>query len=157
MEIRSTVRSSYLHNGISYTDKMASLYWDALQLIFIISFIIPHWHMMSLWWCVNKGVLIILRFQKWEKNNAVGFIWWQYFTIHSSPPGQNGHHFTDKIFICILLNENIRISIRISLRFIPKSPTDNKWLVQVRAWCWKGDKSLPAPVLTQSIDAYMQH
>ena len=26
--------------------------------------------------------------------------------INSSPPGQNGHHFADDIFICIFMNEN---------------------------------------------------
>ena len=30
---KTVVRSSYLHNGISYTSKMASLYWFSLQLI----------------------------------------------------------------------------------------------------------------------------
>ena len=28
---KTVVRSSYLHNGISYTDKMSSLYWDGTQ------------------------------------------------------------------------------------------------------------------------------
>ena len=39
-------------------------------------------------------------------------------------PGQNGHHFTDDIFKCIFLNENVWISIKISLNFVPKGPGD---------------------------------
>ena len=31
----------------------------------------------------------------------------------------------DDIFKCILLNENVWISIKISLKFIPKGPIDN--------------------------------
>ena len=50
---------------------------------------------------------------------------------NSSPPGQNGCHFTD-IFKGIVLNENIRISIQISLKFVPKGPIDNKSAAPVR-------------------------
>ena len=38
---------------------------------------------------------------------------------------QNGHHFPDDIFKCIFLNENIWISIKISLKFVPKGPVNN--------------------------------
>ena len=50
----------------------------------------------------------------------------------------------DDIFKCIFLNENDRIQIRISLKFIPRSPIDNKpALVQVMAWRQIGNKPLP--------------
>ena len=79
-------------------------------------------------------------------------------TINSSAPGQNGHHFADDNFSWIFLNENVRISIKISLKFVPKGPIDNKSaLVQVMAWRRTGDKPLPEPVLTQFTDAYMRH
>ena len=42
-----------------------------------------------------------------------------------SPPGQNGHHFADNIFRCIFLNGTFRILIKISLKFVPKCPTNN--------------------------------
>ena len=59
---------------------------------------------------------------------------------------------------CIFLNENDRILIRISLKFVPKSPMNHKSaLVQVKAWCRTGDKPLPEPMLTQLADAYMRH
>ena len=40
-------------------------------------------------------------------------------------PRQNGCHFTDDIFKCIFLIENIWIPIRISLKFVPKGPINN--------------------------------
>ena len=33
--------------------------------------------------------------------------------------------FADDIFKCIFLNENVWISIKISLKFVPKGPIDN--------------------------------
>ena len=56
---------------------------------------------------------------------------------------QNGCHFTDDIFKCIFLNENIWISIEIPLKFVPKSPIKNiPALVQITLWCWSGYKLL---------------
>ena len=56
------------------------------------------------------------------------------------------------------MNKKFCISIRISLKFVPKGPIDNKSaLVQVIAGLRAGDKPLPEPMLTQFTDAYMQH
>ena len=69
--------------------------------------------------------------------------------------------WADNNFKCIFLNENDGILVRISLKFVPRSPIDNKSaLVQVMAWCRTGDKadkSLPELMLAQFTDAYMQH
>ena len=46
--------------------------------------------------------------------------------INPSPPWENGCQFAYDIFECIFLNENIRILIQISLKFVPKGPIDNK-------------------------------
>ena len=54
---------------------------------------------------------------------------------------QNGHHFPDDIFKCIFFNENILIAIRISLKFVLKSPIDKKkqhWFRQ-QAIIWTND------------------
>ena len=62
----------------------------------------------------------------------------------------------DNNFKCIFLNENDRIQIGIALKFVPRSPVDNKpVLVQVRAWRQTGDKPLPEPMLNQLTD--MRH
>ena len=40
-------------------------------------------------------------------------------------PRQDGRHLPDDIFKCIFLNENVKISIKISLKFVPKGPINN--------------------------------
>ena len=63
----------------------------------------------------------------------------------------------DDIFKCIFMNEKLRILIRISLKFVPKGPIDNKSaLVWVMVWHWTGDEPLSEPVLDEFTDAYMR-
>ena len=63
-------------------------------------------------------------------------------------PRQNGHHFPDDIFKCIFLNENVILSIEISLKFVPKGPINNmSALVQIMAWHRLGYKPLSEPML----------
>ena len=60
----------------------------------------------------------------------------------------NGRHFPDDIFNCIFLNENVWISIKIALKFVPKGPINNiPALVQIMAWCRSGDKPLSEPLM----------
>ena len=43
------------------------------------------------------------------------------------------------IFKCIILTENVQISIQISLKFVPKDPINNiTALIQIMAWCRPG-------------------
>ena len=46
--------------------------------------------------------------------------------VNPSPPKENGRHFADDVFRCIFVNENVCILIKISLKFVPKKPIDNK-------------------------------
>ena len=63
-------------------------------------------------------------------------------------PGQNGRHFADDIFKRIFLNENIWITIKISLKFVPKGSMNNiPALVQKMAWRRPGDKPLFEPMM----------
>ena len=63
-------------------------------------------------------------------------------------PRQNGRHFSDDIFKCIFVNENVWISIEISLKFVPKSPINNiPASVQIMAWRRPGDNPLSGPRL----------
>ena len=51
------------------------------------------------------------------------------------PLDKMANSLTDEIFKCIFLNENVRISIQISLKFVPGGSDDNKSaIVQVMAW-----------------------
>ena len=73
-------------------------------------------------------------------------------------PWTNWPLFRRRYFRCIFLNENVQISIKISLRFLPKGPIDDiPVLVQVMAWHWPGDKPLSVPMIVEFNDAYMRH
>ena len=62
----------------------------------------------------------------------------------------------DDIFKCILLNENDKILIQLSLKLVPRGPIANKpAFVQVVAGEWTGNKPLPEPMVTQFTDAYI--
>ena len=64
-------------------------------------------------------------------------------TLNTLRLRQNGRLFSDDIFKCIFLNENGRILIKISLKFVPKVPINNiPALVQIMAWRHPGDKPL---------------
>ena len=68
--------------------------------------------------------------------------------LNSLRPRRDGRHFADDIFKCVFFNENGRISLRISLKFVPKGPINNNpALVQIMAWRRPGDKSLSEPMM----------
>ena len=70
------------------------------------------------------------------------------FSINTLRPRQNGRHFPDDIFKRIFLNENARISIWFSLKFVPKCPINNiPTLFQIMAWRRPGDKPLSEPMV----------
>ena len=55
--------------------------------------------------------------------------------LNTLRPRQNGRLFADDTFKRIFLNENIRISIKISLNYVPKGRVNNILaLVQIMAW-----------------------
>ena len=69
-------------------------------------------------------------------------------TINTLRPRQNGRRYADDTFKCIFLNENVRISIKISLKFVPMGPINNiPALVQIMAWRRSGDKPLSEPMM----------
>ena len=71
---------------------------------------------------------------------------------------QNGRHFPDDIFKCIFLNENVWISLKISLKFVLKGLINNiPALVQIMTWRWPGDKPLSETMMAYVLDAYMRH
>ena len=63
-------------------------------------------------------------------------------------PRQKGRHFADDTFKHILLNANVRNSIKISLEFVPKDQINNiPRLVKIMTWCRAGDKPLSDPMM----------
>ena len=83
--------------------------------------------------------------QKNDSCTAVDWkwVWLFYISFNKLRPRQNGRHFPDDIFKYILLNENVWILLKISLKFVPKGPIDNiSSLIQIMAWRRWGDKPL---------------
>ena len=69
--------------------------------------------------------------------------------VNTLRPWQNGRHFPDNIFKCILLNENVWISLKISLKFVPQGPIYNiPALVQIMTWR-RPDKPLSGPMMVK--------
>ena len=69
-------------------------------------------------------------------------------SINTLRPRQNGRHFADDILKCIFLNENVWISIKISLKHIPTDPINNiSALVPIMACRRPGDKPLSEPMI----------
>ena len=70
--------------------------------------------------------------------------------VNTLRPRQNGRRFADDTFKPIFLNENVRISIDISLKFVPKGPINNNpALVQIMAWRRSGDKPLSEQMMVR--------
>ena len=68
--------------------------------------------------------------------------------INTLRPRQDGRYFPDDIFKWIFSNENVWISINISVKFVPKGPVDNiPALGQIMAWRRPGDKPLSQPMM----------
>ena len=99
------------------------------------------------------GTLWNLLWAHWPYYIRTWWLWWPGITarfpyFNTLRPRQNGRHFADDIFKCIFLNEIVSISIKISLKFVPKGPINNiTALVQRMAWCRPGDKPLSEPMM----------
>ena len=57
-----------------------------------------------------------------SRHPDINIIWGLLNTLR---PRQNGRHFADGSFKRIFLNETVRISIKNSLKFVPKGPINN--------------------------------
>ena len=72
--------------------------------------------------------------------------------LNTLRPRQNGFHFADDIFKGIFMHENVWISLKISLNFVPKVPINNiSALVQIMAWRRPGNKPLFEPMMVNSM------
>ena len=100
-----------------------------------------------LWFCRQKYWLVV--FVNAGRRVLDGCDWQLVMLdgLHDDPR-QNGRHFADDIFKCIFLNENAWISLKISLKFVPKVRINNILaLVQIMAWRRPGDKPLSEPMM----------
>ena len=88
---------------------------------------------------VHRNCVVIIMLADASTPNGVKISRW----LNTLRPRQNGRYFPDDIFKCIFVDENVWISIKISLKFVPKGPINNiQALVQMVAWRRPGDKPL---------------
>ena len=90
------------------------------------------------------------RFSFFSYHNQVISSWFQqkHEILNTLRPRQNGRDFHDDIFKYIFFNENLWISLTISLKFVPKVRINNiPALVQIMAWRRPGDKPLSEPMM----------
>ena len=98
----------------------------------------------------------LIDIKAWIHNHTYCIVW--RVIPHSCPDFDDGlthwgrdkmaAFFPDDILKWILLNENIWILLRISLKFVPKVQIDNiPALVQIMAWRRPGDKPLSEPMM----------
>ena len=93
-------------------------------------------HLYADWWCVKVACVL--------------FIHHLQTCLNTLRPKQNGRHLPDDILKCIFLNENIWISIDISLKFVHRGPINNiPTLFQVMAWRRPGNKPLSEPMMVR--------
>ena len=75
--------------------------------------------------------------------------------VNTLRPRWNWQHFADDIFKRIFFNENVWISFKISLKFVPKGSIINiAALVQIMAWRRPGDKLLSEQMMV-SLPTYI--
>ena len=102
--------------------------------------------------CVWKGLIDKNACNGLPMSHYLRLLWSKSLThiwvINTLRPRRNEQHFADDVFKCIFFNENVWISIKISLKFVPKGPINNiPALVQIMAWRRSGDKPLSEPMM----------
>ena len=95
--------------------------------------------------CTNPLILSCWR----DMVSAISqFKGWYIAKLNTLRLKQNGRHFADNIFECIFMNENLWISLKTSLKFVPKVRINNiPTLVPIMAWHLVGAKPLSEPMM----------
>ena len=109
------VRSSHLHNGISYTGKMASLYWFSPWIhckitmleMFLMKFWSPYLDNSVAQQYSSEINYTNFNSQFNYENTILLFPIIGHHHSNTLRPRHNGRHFPDDIFKCIFLNENV--------------------------------------------------
>ena len=133
---KTILRSFYVHNNVSI-NKAISLYWIRAEQPLEQT---PS-HNLNQWW--PSLLTYVCATLPWC---IVGSEFW----FNTLRPRQNGRHFPADIFKRIFFNENVSISIKISLKFVPKGAINNiPVLFQIMTWRRPGDKPLSEPVIVR--------
>ena len=108
-------------------------------------------------WEVFEHVCIFVIHQQitlasWRDSRSRKANTFSFHMINSSPPGQNGRHFADDSFKCILLYGTFHVFIRIAHKFVHADPIDWRIYVapggmsQCYGFGWPGEAKVQAPV-----------
>ena len=111
------------------------VYWFEFHWILfpIIQLITMHHWVQIMTWCRPLGRPLFEPIMAW---------------FNTLRPRQNGCHFSGNILKCIFVYENVWISIKISLKFVPSGPINNISVsVQIMAWYRQGDMPLSEPMV----------
>ena len=92
-------------------------------------------HDNAMYGVLSSGVLSLPGYGPTNSDKNSGMYWPRHGPFNTLRPRQHGRHFADDTFKRISLNENLWVSIKIALKFVPKSPIDNiPALFQIMAW-----------------------
>ena len=120
------------------------------------------WYFALEWFALidRENILLdvtVVSVRQHDVNVLFDGIWTSWDTLHTGDrwvainklrPRQNGRHFADDISKYIFLYENARISLKISLKFVPNVRINNiPALAQIMAWRRPGDKPLSEPMV----------
>ena len=89
------------------------------------------------------GLNVLTKIRAWIRKHT--------YCLNSSPPGHNGHHFTDDIFRCIFENEKFVFWFKFHWSLFIRGLIDNM------AWLLTVNKPLPEPMMTLFTNTYMRH
>ena len=104
-------------------------------------------------WILNPWIKLIWFNKSRTRRGFTGakrshYVLTENIVINTLRPRWNEQHFADDIFKRIFFNENVWISIKISLGFVPKGPINNiPALVQIIAWHCSDNKPLSEPMM----------
>ena len=145
-ELRLQPTGSYFTEDviIFFVRKFINLFWYKYHWNFILRVQLTSCHHCFKWWLGTKQAPSHYLSPGWPSSMIqICITSWGLKWVNTLRLRQNGHHFPDDIFKCIFLNENVWISIKISLKCVSTSPINNiPVLVQIMAWCCPGDKPL---------------
>ena len=128
-------RSGFVQGGRFYPNLPCLLHWN-WRMVAPISVKQP-WR---IWIICHLDPLSLIMYSKQIKAPQI--------RLNTLRPRQNGRHFADYVFKCILINDNVWISLKISLKFVPKGPINNiPAMVQIMAWRRPGDNPLSEPMM----------
>ena len=125
----------------------------------LVAYSTPIHHLNQCWPIINWSIGNIFQWNANQNNfYSMKCIWnviYKMVAISSRPhcvdilrPRQNVRHFPDDIFKCIFVNDNVWISIKISLKFAPKARINNiPAMVQIMAWRRPGGKPLSETIV----------